>query len=425
MEYKTRIADHILARKLQGAGAVLIEGPKWCGKTTTAEQQANSVIYMDNPASRDNNIKTALIDPSLILKGSTPRLIDEWQLAPSLWDAVRFEVDHRHNEGQFILTGSAVPLLNDEEKERMHTGTGRISRLRMYTMSLWESGDSSGEVSLKSLFEGNNPSGSTAKNLYDIAYLCCRGGWPKSITQSEDIALDRADDYYDAIVNFDVNRLLDSNYNVERLKKLMRSYARFQGAQTSVNVITEDIKAGEKDSLDSRTVQNYIDALKMIYVIEDMSAWNPNLRSKAAIRTSNTRYFTDPSIATASLGIGPDDLMNDLNTFGLIFETLCVRDLRVYMQSIKGEVYHFRDSNGLECDAVLHLRNGKYALVEIKLGGDKSIEEGAANLLKLKEKIDSEKMGNPVFMMVLTATGQYAFQRPDGVFVVPVTTLKN
>lgn len=424
-EYKPRIADGILKRKLEGTGAVLIEGPKWCGKTTTAEQQSNSVLFMDNPATKKNNIETANLDPSLLLAGKTPRLIDEWQIAPTLWDAVRFEVDHRSQEGQFILTGSAVPQLTEEEKSTMHTGTGRIARIKMRTMSLWESGDSTGDVSLSALFEGIDQRGNSSVNLDDMAYLCCRGGWPKATTQDKKIALDRAEDYYDAIVNFDVARSMRISLDPARLKRLMRSYARYQGTQTSVNAITEDIKGGEQNTLDSRTVQTYIDTLKKIFVIEDMQAWNPNLRSKTAVRSSETRYFSDPSIAVASLGIGPKDLISDLNTFGFIFETLCVRDLRVYAESIRGNVYHFRDSNGLECDAVIHLKNGKYGLIEIKLGGDKLIDEGAINLLKLKKKLDTSKMGEPSFMMILTANGNYAFKRGDGVYVIPVASLKN
>ena len=424
-EYRPRVVDKQLAKKLQGTGAVLIEGPKWCGKTTTAEQQANSVIYMDNPATRANNIKTAQIDPGLLLAGATPRLIDEWQIAPSIWDAVRFEVDHRNSDGQFILTGSAIPNLSEEEKENMHTGTGRISRLKMRTMSLWESGDSNGMISIKELLENKEQKGIADKTIEDIAYFCCRGGWPKAISQEKEIALDRAEDYYQAIVNYDVARSQRIYIHPEMIKRLLRSYARLQGTQTSINAITEDMKAGDYDTLDPRTVQGYIETLRKIFVIEDMPAWNPNLRSKSAIRTSMTRYFTDPSIATASLGLGPEDLIKDLNTFGFIFETLCVRDLRVYAESLGGEMYHFRDSNGLECDAVIHFRNGTYGLIEIKLGGDKLIEEGVENLIKVKSKIDTSKLGDPRFMMVLTATGSYAFKRQDGVYVVPVTTLKN
>lgn len=424
--YKPRIADSLLKRKLQGTGAVLIEGPKWCGKTTTAEQQAKSIIYLDEPASRINNINTASIDPHLILEGDNPRLIDEWQIAPSIWDAVRFEVDHRHREGLFILTGSAVPNLSEQEKERMHTGTGRISRLKMRTMSLWESGESNGTVSLKNLFEGKDQQGTSLYSaLTEIAFLACRGGWPKATFQERDIALDRAFDYYDAIVNYDIKRISSVLHNSGRLKKIMRSYARFQGTQTSINTIVEDIKSSDSEIIDPRTVQAYIEALRLIFVVEDMEAWNPNLRSKTAIRSASTRYFSDPSIATAALGVGPDDLLHDLNTFGFIFETLCARDLRVYAEALQGEVFHYRDSKGLECDAVIHLRNGKYGLIEIKLGGDKLIEEGVTNLLRLKSKINTEKMQEPSFMMVLTATGQFAYKREDGVHVVPISTLKD
>ncbi|MCH5238721.1 MAG: ATP-binding protein [Muribaculaceae bacterium] len=423
--YKPRLIDGLLKRKLMGTGAVLIEGLKWCGKTTTAEQHSNSVIYMDDPVNKNNNIKLAETDPQLLLSGATPRLIDEWQIAPELWNAVRFRVDHKKEEGQFILTGSAVPQISEEIKKTMHTGTGRIARLKMRTMSLWESGDSNGAVSLQEILNGKKQTGVSTSNLSEIAYLCCRGGWPKATLQDRTIALDRAEDYYQAIVNFDIARASRMSINRDRIKRLLRSYARLQGSQTSVNAITADMKSGESDTLDSRTVQNYIDTLKQIYVIEDMPAWNPNLRSKSAIRTTETRYFSDPSIATSSLSVGPEDLINDLNTFGFIFETMCVRDLRVYAESLGGEVYHFRDSNGLECDLVIHFRNGKYGLIEIKLGGDKLIEEGVKNLLKLKNTIDTNKMGDPSFMMVITATGQFAFQRSDGVYIVPINTLKN
>ena len=424
-EYKPRIADALLSNKLKGMGAVLIEGPKWCGKTTTAEQQADSVIYMDNPQMRDSNIEAANIDPNLLLSGATPRLIDEWQIAPKLWDAVRFTVDHRGEDGQFILTGSAVPLIDKEELMKTHTGTGRIGRIKMRPMSLWESGDSSGEISLKALFAGEKQSAACQTRLDDIAYLSCRGGWPRAIFQDPEIALGRAYDYLDAVVHSDINRIDSSIKNPERVARLLRSYARHLGTQTSLAAISSDLSNNENNSFDVRTVQLYINALKLIFVIEDMGAWNPNLRSKAAIRTSDTRYFVDPSIAVAALGIGPKDLLSDLKTFGFIFENMCIRDLRVYAEALNGNVYHFRDSNGLECDAVVHLRNGQYGLIEIKLGGDKLIEEGAANLLKLREKIDTDKMSSPAFMMVLTAVGNFAYQRKDGVYIVPISCLKD
>lgn len=425
IEYKPRIADSILSDKLKGMGAVLIEGPKWCGKTTTAEQHAGSVIYMDDPRFVDSNIEAVSIDPAIILNGAVPRLIDEWQIAPRLWDAVRFTVDHRGEEGQFILTGSAVPLVGKEEQKRTHTGTGRIGRIRMRTMSLWESGDSSGQISLEALFAGEEPYASCHADLERIAYLACRGGWPRATFQNYDISLGRAYDYFDAIVHIDLNRVDGSMKNPERAARLIRSYARHLGTQTSLSAISADLSGNENESFDPRTVQSYVNALNLIYVIEDMRAWNPNLRSKAAIRSGDTRYFVDPSIAVAALGIGPKDLISDLRTFGFIFENMCVRDLRVYADSLGGNVYHYRDNLGLECDAVIHLRNGKYGLIEIKLGGDRLVEEGAANLLKLRDKIDTDKMAEPSFMMVLTATGNAAYCRKDSVYVVPVSCLKN
>ncbi|MDE6341649.1 MAG: DUF4143 domain-containing protein [Muribaculaceae bacterium] len=424
-EYKPRIADQLLSNKLRGMGAVLIEGPKWCGKTTTAEQQAASVIYMDDPKMRDSNIEAVNIDPALILDGAVPRLIDEWEIAPRLWDAVRFAVDHRNEDGQFILTGSAVPLVDEKELLKTHTGTGRIARLKMRTMSLWESGDSSGKISLHSLFNGEKQSATCTTELEQIAFLTCRGGWPRAIFQDNEISLERATDYVDAVVHYDLNRVDGSIRNPERISRLLRSYARNIGTQISLSAIGADLANNESDSFDARTVQSYINALKLIFVIEDMPAWNPNLRSKAAIRTSDTRYFVDPSIAVAALGIGPKNLMADLKTFGFVFENLCVRDLRIYAESLNGNVYHYRDNLGLECDAVVHLRDGRYGLVEIKIGGDKLIEEGCANLIKLSEKIDTDKMRHPSFMMILTAVGKFAYQRKDGIYVVPVTCLKN
>lgn len=422
-QYKKRIADSILKRKLQGMGAVLIEGPKWCGKTTTAEQAANSILYMNEPQKSSMYMQLAKMSPQTLLKGDTPRLIDEWQLAPSLWDTMRFEVDHRDEEGQFILTGSAVPA---NTTEIWHSGTGRFARIRMRPMSLWESEDSQGNISLKSLFEGTaQTSACEEKSIEDIAYLVCRGGWPKATLQKKDIALERAYDYFDAVVNTDVSRVDNIERDAERTKKLMRSYARFQGSQTSITKIKDDVKANDSMNVDDDTIGSYIKALEKIFVIEDMPAWNPNLRSKTAIRTSFTRYFVDPSIAVAALGIGPKDLIDDLNTFGLLFETMCVRDLRVYADALGGTVYHYRDKNGLECDTVVHLRNGDYGLIEIKLGGDNLIEEGATSLKTLASKIDTDKMKAPSFMMVLVGIGSFAYQREDGVWVVPVSCLKD
>ncbi len=422
-EYRKRIQDKILEKKLKGKGAVLIEGPKWCGKTTTAEQISKSVLYMAKPEDKEQNIMLADINPSLLLDGEVPRLIDEWQLAPKLWDAVRFEVDHRGEEGQFILTGSSVPA-NMESVS--HSGTGRFSWLTMRPMSLYESGESTGEVSLNDLF--SNPNSISAINkltLDDIAFLCCRGGWPRSIFMENDVALEQAYDYYDAVINSDISRVDGVSRTPMRAKNLMRSYSRNIGTQANNETLKEDMINNDSASLDTDTVLSYVNALKKIFVIEESPAWNPNLRSKIAVRTSDTRYFVDPSIAVASLGLGPKDLINDIRTFGLIFESLCIRDLRVYAEANNGKVYHYRDSSDLECDAVIHLRNGSYGLVEIKLGGDKLIQDGAENLIKLKNKIDTEVMNNPSFMMILTATGNYAYKREDGVFVVPIGCLKD
>lgn len=425
-DYRPRILDEILNDELEAMGAVLLEGPKACGKTTTAEQAAGSVIYMDDPVRRNQYLQMVETDISYILSGATPRLIDEWQIATKIWDAVRFEVDHRRKDGQFILTGSAVPPREDKE-EMKHTGTGRISWLKMRPMSLWESGESSGDVSLARIFD-QIPSvrGENRLKLADIAFLTCRGGWPKSIDKgSPKAALRQAVNYYEAIVRTDISRVDDVERDEQRTRRIMRSYARHQGAQVSVQAILDDIADNDIFELSDKTIYSYINALKSIFVIEDMPAWNPNLRSKSAIRTSDTRYYIDPSIACAALGLGPDDLINDLNTFGLLFECLCVRDLRVYAQSLDGAVYHFRDRTGLECDAVVHLRNGKYGLIEIKLGGERLIEEGAKNLTTLKDRIDTTKMKSPSFMMVLTAVGDYAYIRTDGVMVVPIGCLKN
>ena len=422
-EYRKRIADEIIRKKLEGKGAVLIEGPKWCGKTTTAEQFANSILYMDEPESKEQNVLMASVNPKRLLSGATPRLIDEWQIAPKLWDAIRFEVDHRNELGQFILTGSAVP---PDTKDMTHSGTGRYSWVTMRPMSLYESGDSSGEVSLGALFaDPDAVDGTGTTDLERLAFLVCRGGWPQSVGMREETALEQAFDYYDGVVRSDISRADGITKDPERVKRLMRSLARNQGCQTPNTVLADDVAANDKSTVDEETVALYIQALKKIFVVDDMPAWNPNLRSKTAIRTSDTRYYADPSLAVAALGLGPEDLINDLNTFGFLFETMCVRDLRVFADSLNGNVYHYRDKSGLECDAVVHLRNGRYGLIEIKLGGDLLIEAGAKTLKDLQNKIDTQKMSAPSFLMVLTGAGNYAYKRPDGVLVVPITTLKN
>ena len=422
-EYKARIVDNMLKERLEAKGAVVIEGPKWCGKTTTAMQVAGSILRMDEPRNREANIQMAEIDPGQLLKGDTPRLIDEWQIAPKLWDATRYEVDTRGKEGQFILTGSAVPV---ESEEITHSGTGRFTWLLMRPMSLYESGDSTGEVSLQNLFE--RPDRIAGTNDFDIdrlAFLICRGGWPYAVGMKEKPSLLQAEDYYEAVIKSDINRADGVSKNPERVKRLMRSFARNQGTQISNTMLRDDIISNDTESLNEDTIASYINALKNIFVVEDMAAWNPNLRSKTSIRTSETRYYVDPSIAVAALGIGPKDLTNDLNTMGLLFETLCVRDLRVYAESIGGTVLHYRDKSGLECDTVIHLKNGRYGLAEIKLGGQKLIEEGVKNLQSLSNKIDTSKMPAPSFLMIIIGIGEFAYRREDGIFIVPIGCLKN
>lgn len=422
VDYRQRVVDVELTKRLHGVGAVVIEGPKWCGKSTTALQHSNSVVYMDDPRRRAQYMLFAEENPEMILDGETPRLIDEWQLAPVLWDAVRYTVDHRRGMGQFILTGSAKPADRDKIT---HSGTGRFAWLRMRPMSLMESGDSSGKVSISRLFD--NPdcdiNCESSIDLKRIAFLVCRGGWPAVVNLPEEFALDPARNYYDAVVNVDIREVDGVGRSVDRARRLMRSYARFQGTQTSIRQIVEDMNGDAGDVMEDKTVRNYLEALRSMFVIEDMPAWNPNLKSKTAIRTAETRYFVDPSIATAAMSIGPGDLLNDLKAFGLLFEALCVRDLRVYAQPLGGEVYHYRDKNGLECDVVIHLPNGRYGLIEIKLGGEKLINEGAATLRQLASKIDLDKMNAPSFLMVLTAGGAFAYRRRDGVMVVPVSVL--
>ncbi|MDO4773334.1 MAG: DUF4143 domain-containing protein [Bacillota bacterium] len=422
-EYRPRIVDGMLQEKLEAKGAVLIEGPKWCGKTTTAMQVAASVLRMDEPSKRKENIQMSEIDPGILLKGETPRLIDEWQIAPKLWDAARYEVDIRGEEGQFILTGSAVPIESDEIT---HSGTGRFSWLTMRPMSLYESGDSTGEVSLQELFA--NPKSISGFNDIDInrlAFLICRGGWPRAIGMSEKTALLQAEEYCEAVIKSDINRADGVSKNPERVRRLMKSLARNQGTQIANTALREDIISNDTDSLSVDTIVSYINALKKIYVVEDMPVWNPNLRSKTSIRSSDTRYFIDPSVAVASLGVGPKDLINDLNSMGFLLETLCVRDLRVYAESLGGTVLHYRDKSGLECDTVIHLRSGHYGLAEIKLGGEKLIEEGAENLKKLADKIDTSKMPVPSFLMVVVGVGEFSYKREDGIFIVPIGCLKN
>ena len=424
-QYRYRIMDDLLAKKLQAKGAVLIEGPKWCGKTTTAEEMAASKVLLARTDVKEQFKSLLEIDMDAALAGESPMLIDEWQTVPKLWDAVRYVVDYRRKMGQFILTGSAVPD-REAEKEREHSGTGRFAWLMMRPMTLFESGESNGTVSLGALFAA--PDKLLEKNLLklqDIAFLICRGGWPMAVGLPEEAALEQAFDYYDAVTKEDVTRVDGVKRASDRVQRLMRAYARHQGTQASVATLREDLKSNEVTTISDDTIASYLDALRKIFVVEDMPAWNPNLRSKTAIRTADTRYFVDPSIATAALGLGPADLMGDLNTMGFFFEALCVRDLRVFAEALGGKVYHYRDKSGLECDAVVHLRNGQYGLVEIKLGGQSLINDGVETLHALAGQIDMARMKAPAFRMVLTATGEYAYRRlEDGVYVVPLGCLK-
>lgn len=422
-KYKQRIADRILKRKVLGKGAVLIEGPKWCGKTTTAKQLAKSVLDLGDSSVLRQSAQLIELSPKTLLEGKTPKLIDEWQALPPIWDSIRSEVDKRGEPSQFILTGSSVL---PEADETIHSGTGRYAYIKMRPMSLFESGESNGKVSLNDLFEGKPFEVQTNElTMDDIAFLTCRGGWPWTTLIPEEVALDQAFDYVDSVVNKDIQRVDGVKRSPERAKLLLRSYARNISQQVPSSTIRKDMLTNDSSTLDEDTVSDYIKALKKLFVIEDLAAWNPNIRSKAAIRTSDTRHFVDSSIGTASLGLGPKDLMNDLKSFGFFFEDMAVRDLRVYAEALDGKLYHYRDSTGLECDTVLHRRNGSYALLEIKLGGEKNINEGAANMLKLTASIDTDKMPAPSFMAVIIGVGKYAFRRDDGVYVIPIGCLKD
>ena len=421
-EYIPRVTDRQIKQKLGIMGAVLIEGPKWCGKTTTAEQFAKSMLYLADPDKKRDYQAVGSIDPKSLLDGAKPRLVDEWQVAPKIWDAIRYDVDHEGEVGQYILTGSSTP---QNKKEIFHSGVGRFAWVRMRPLSLYESGDSSGKLSLGGLFDnpGNLAVEAKAIDLNRLAFLVCRGGWPHcQVIPDEHAALKVAFEYVNGIVNgdFSANEDIDPR-KTDRLRKLLRSLARNQGTQATQETIMADMGKG---ATSPNTLKADLSELRRLFVTEDALAWNPNLRSQTAIRTSDTRYFVDPSIAAAALGFGPKDLINDMNTFGLIFETLCFRDLRIYAELLNGDLYHYRDKNGLECDAVLHLRNGQYGLIEIKIGGDELIEEGASNLRDLEAKIDTSKMPAPSFRMVLTGVGAYAYLREDGIYVVPIGCLK-
>ena len=419
-EYLPRIVDAKLALALKAMGAVLIEGPKWCGKTSTAENIAKSVLYMQDPDTYDENMLKAKSKPSLLLEGDTPRLLDEWQVAPVLWNAVRFAVDKRKETGQFILTGSVVPVRTDE----MHSGTGRISRMNMRTMSLFESGESTGEISLGDLFEGKAEMlGKSDITLEQIAFVLTRGGWPAAVNENDEVlALKRVSDYYEAVVNEDISRVDRVEKKPDRVRSLMRSLSRNISSEASTTTILNDLLANG-ESLSQVTIDQYINALKMLFVIDDLPAWSPSLRSKTAIRTTAKRHFSDPSIATAALGATTKRLFDDFSTFGFLFEALCIRDLRIYADSIDSTVYHYRDAKGIEVDAIIQKNDGRWGAVEVKMGAG-FIDTAAENLMRFKANIDTARMQEPSFLMVLTAT-ETAFQMENGVWVVPLGCLKN
>lgn len=418
-KYLPRISDRILHTKLESSGAVLVEGAKWCGKTTTAHQASHSAIYLQDPDNAASYRAMADTKPSLLLKGDKPRLLDEWQTIPVLWDAVRYDVDRSGDVGQYILTGSAVPKDNQTE----HTGTGRISRMTMRTMSLFESLESNGSVSLASLFAGSQDiEGMSTLSIEKIAYAICRGGWPSSIKMKNTAALQVATNYVESVINMDISRVDDVEKNPERVRLLMRSLARNIATLTTGQTILADIEATDM-SISDKTLAVYLNALRRIFVIEDVPAWQPSLRSKTAIRTSSKRCFVDPSIATAVLRANPDSILEDFELFGFLFESLCIRDMRIYADANDGDVFHYRDQSGLEADMIVRLRNGKWGAVEVKLGS-KQIEDAAKNLIELKNKINSDKMGAPSFLMVLTG-GEYAYTREDGVLVVPIGCLRD
>ena len=423
MKYNWRIIDSVLRDRLDYAGAVLVQGAKWCGKTTSCEQVAKSVLYMADPERRVDYLQFAETNVNRLLKGEQPRLIDEWQDAPQLWDAVRFAVDHSEAVGQYILTGSAVP---PKSEAISHSGTGRIVRLTMRPMSLLESGESNGSVSLARLFDGERQveGEGVSCTLEDVAMMICRGGWPQSVLHGGRHKLQIAHDYLDAVVNVDISRVDDVKRNSERARRLIRSYARLQGTQAGIKTIRLDMAENEGEKLSDDTVQSYVNALKKIFVIEDMNAWCPKLRNKTVVRLGDTRYFTDPSIAAAAIGATPKDLVEDTRTMGLFFEGLAIRDLRVYADKLGGRVYHYLDGSGLDCDAVLKLEDGRYGLVEIKIGGKTLIEEGAAKMASIVKRLSPDKMRRPSFCMVLVACGEYAYRRKgDDVIVCPITLL--
>lgn len=420
-EYKPRLIDDEIDEYLEMIGAILIEGPKWCGKTTTAEQHAKSSIKLQDTDQSENYLRWAKVQPSILLEGKKPRLIDEWQMALILWDAVRNSVDELHEDGLYILTGSTTI----DEAEVMHTGTGRIHRVVMRTMSLFESGESNGKISILELFE--NPDMpidgiESTLSVTDLIFAACRGGWPESLNKkSEKAQLFVAKSYVKNICEINVSSFDDVKRDPQKVRNILKSYSRNISTLASNSTILADINS-EFQNISKNTYYNYINALKRLFVIEDVPAWSPNIRSKSSIRSTPKKEFTDPSIAVATMGLSPQSLVDDLNTFGFIFETLCIRDLRVYTSKKWGEISYYRDRNGLEADCVIHLENGDYALIEFKLGSDE-IEKGAKNLLKLRNLLKEKNFKEPKFLAVITG-GKYAYTTEDNVKVIPIGCLR-
>lgn len=421
-QYYPRIIDELLKKKLRTSGAVLLKGPKWCGKSTSASRIAKSIIFMQDPSTREQNIALAKASPKVFLDKETPLLIDEWQTIPFIWDAIRFEIDQRNAFNQFILTGSSSPI---ETSKITHSGLGRITTLVMRPMSLYESKDSSGEYSIKDLFNGVYPSGAISKHdILDYAYLACRGGFPTVLELEKEDSLEISKNYLDSLVNQDFILNIKQDRDIQKFKLTLRSYARNIGTSCPLTTILKDVSSNNNLSISDTTIYSYLKYLNDIYILDELNAWSPLLRSKVAIRTSPTHYFVDPSIATAALDITPFDLINDLKTFGFIFESMVIRDLKIYAETNGASLYHYRDKNDFEVDAIIHFNNGKWAAIEVKLFDGEAIEKACKNLLKFKNNIISQKMKEPSFLMVITGT-KNAYRREDGVFVVPIDCLKN
>lgn len=419
--YYDRLIEKEIEKKLRTSGAVLVAGPKFCGKTTTCMKYQKSFVKLNTKQA----ITMARMDPHGVLEGDKPRLIDEWQKAPDIWNQVKDDLDFNYEFGKYILTGSSTPA---DKTEVHHSGAGRIAPVKMRPMSLWESKDSKGTVSLSELFNDGaiTPWDVNADfSLADVAYLICRGGWPISVLAQREIAVEITKNYYNGLFVFeDCENERFRNKQPEILKMIVRSYARHISTEAAVSTIVADLRQNNERTMDIKTYNEYVEALGDLFILEDVPAWNPNIRSKTAIRSTPTRHFVDTSIACRALGVGPDDLLNDLESFGLFFEDMAVRDLRIYAEVNGGEVRHYRDNAGLECDAVVHLENGCWGAVEIKLGGDELIEAGASSLKLLKSKIENKSdEKSPSFLMVLTAVGG-AYRRDDGVYVVPINLLK-